>query len=637
MKILLALIILAQHPELYARQECYMTEEDTPKEICYDPDKNYANEEIVVTGKRLPKNTPALANNAVIPAASNDNSEPYSEDRGENNTPPSVPAVDQGQGGAGSSTADGGQCLSSLGVAQITCTPEQLAKATVPVTFPADEVTCKEIFRSLFSSTNPAAGAASMGTDACKMKTAQGPADIGSIQKYTEQCAAIAVATANMTQFVNPSSGRAQTRQAEEGEDPDQVKKDNQQAKAANAKAEAAVSVNGMACVGRSEYDLDYPACKKFVGWYNALQLSEAGLGAYNQNQQVEAGQKGLQQTAEGQAKGDITGAYDGISTNLSEKAASQDRVMIFNGARAVAIGAQLGTFPNPDNLQGKCSQFAGCCGVLKTMSTASRYFPNAQMKSMMTAEIAKAIASALAAKLAADAARNQKGIVNKIKDSITDPTVADPGLINSFCVQNPQDPRCVVSTGTGGGTAGSFGGNSFTSGDFGSDGIGAVNPLDQGGALDGGTGVGGSDAVGAIGTVDTGANAAKDVFNAPSGASSIGSQTPGGGGGGSAGNASAPGLSKDPGVQGEQKPTDTKVTSLGAGYNGAAYSGGAYRAGGDKKPGDTANPFASLFGKDKDRGPAAVEIDPPTSDLFVKISNRYSEVTKRKDLMEVK
>ena len=80
-------------------------------------------------------------------------------------------------------------------------------------------------------------------------------------------------------------------------------------------------------------------------------------------------------------------------------------------------------------------------------------------------------------------------------------------------------------------------------------------------------------------------------------------------------------------------------MTSKSASYDGGtAYNGGGYRAGAGEKKDADGNPFASMFGKDKGRAPSAVpEIDSPASDLFTKISNRYSEVQKRKALMEVR
>ena len=538
----------------------------------------------------------------------------------------------------------GGACLQSAGVTQLAACPAT-SEANISIQFPMTVQSCGTAFPEIWNNKSQFDSASlASGTSHCKL--------IGDAEKRrqaAEQCAAIWYATQNMTQFNNPrgsnSNGQSGGRVTSQTEGLDanrradlQMQEDRQAQQGGGASSAQTVGVNGMNCVGRSEYDLDYPACKRFVAWYNGLQLAETGLTAYNQNQQIQAGNEALQQTQQDQASGNQAAGLTGTATNLSAQASSQDRIMAFNAARAAAIGAQLATFPNPRNLASKCNQgSSACCAVLGRMpGSESSYFPNAQMKASMTAEIAKAVGAALAAKLAADAARKQKGIVNKIKEQITDGTVNNPGIIN-FCTQNPQDPRCLASRGPGAVSPGSFGGNSFTAGDFGTDSLGNATTGDEFGALDNEGGLVGTDSIGGIGDIPADVKEAKEAFNAPSAGANIGSPTGGGGGGAGAANASAPGLSKDPGAQGEQKPADTKVTSLGAAYNGAAYSGGAFRPGADRKPAAVENPFASLFGKDKAQDTAAVQIDAPASDLFVKISNRYSEVNKRKDLMEVK
>lgn len=554
------------------------------------------------------------------------------------NLPPSEEAS-AASGSAGSEEIAGGACLQSAGVPALAACPATPA-ATIQISNPMNVNTCAQAFPEIWNNKSQFNSASLTGESLAHCKLI---GDAQTRRTAAEQCAAIWYATANMTQFNNPRAGsssnpRRSVASAESNEEAAEIRAENSARDRQERQAEAAVSVNGMNCVGRSEYDLDYPACKRFVAWYNGLQLAETGLTAYNQNQQIQANQTAQNQTVEGLRTGNQAAPLDGTATSLSANASSHDRVMLFNAARAGAIGAQLATFPNPRNLASKCSQSSPCCAVLGQMpGSESYYFPNAQMKAAMTAEIAKAVGAALAAKLAADAARKQKGIVNKIKDQITDGAVNNPGIIN-FCTQNPQDPRCLAAGGPGAVSPGSFGGNSFTAGDFGTDSLGNATTGDEFGALDNEGGLAGTDSIGGIGDIPADVKEAKEAFNAPSAGANIGSPTSGGAGGGAgAANASAPGLSKDPGAQGEQKPADTKVTSLGAAYNGAAYSGGAFRPGADRKPAAAENPFASLFGKDKAQDTSAVQIDAPASDLFVKISNRYSEVNKRKDLMEVK
>lgn len=510
----------------------------------------------------------------------------------------------------------------------------------------ADPGFCRRVFGSNFFAREQQPNPDIISQNACKMFE-PGPRGQADVQTWTEQCVAIYFSTLDMTAFTNPGSGTSSnSAQQEIPDDPNATSTDRAEISRRNREIRQenqsqggtaqGVGVNGMNCNGE-RFALDYPACKRFVGWYNALQLADAGLQGYNMYQQNEAGQRGLSQAQTGLARGDTSSALAGQQTTIQERAAGFDRTMAFNGARAAAITAQLSTFPNPENLESKCDMSKPCCRVLAGMGNASTYFPNAGMKAMMTAEIAKAVGAALAAKLAADAARRQNELVGNIKEQMQDGNTNDPGLINNFCQLNPQDTRCVSSV-TGDLPPGTFGSNGFTAGDFGSDSFGLENGAVSDPTLAPTTPDGSGGNVGAIGSVGNEVRDAQTTFNTPGQGSSIGAPAAGGGGGGAGGgSAAAPGLSRDPGVQGEQKPADTKVTSLGAAYSGAAYnsSGGGGR--GDRKPAAAENPFASLFSKDKGAAAEAVQIDVPASDLFTKISNRYSEVNKRKDLMEVK
>lgn len=477
------------------------------------------------------------------------------------------------------------------------------------------------------------------------------PTDLQNVQRVANQCLAIWYATMDMTGFNNPGAG-ASSGNSDESQDinsRNQNLSDEQRAdlrieemraeregRGSQRNGQSQVGVNGMNCDG-SRFALDYPACKRFVGWYNALQLADTGLQGYNMYQQNEAGQRGLSQAQTGLARGDTSSALAGQQTTIQERAAGFDRTMAFNGARAAAITAQLSTFPDPGNLESKCDMTKPCCRVLANMSSAGSFFPNAVMKAQMTAEIAKAVGAALAAKLAADAARRQNELVGNIKEQMQDGNTNDTGLINNFCQLNPQDTRCVSSV-TGDLPPGTFGSNGFTAGDFGSDSFGLENGAVSDPTLAPTTPDGSGGNVGAIGSVGNEARDAQTTFNTPGQGSSIGAPAAGGGGGGAGGgSAAAPGLSRDPGVQGEQKPADTKVTSLGAAYSGAAYnsSGGGGR--GDRKPAAAENPFAQLFGKDKAAAEQAPVLVDPKFELFEAISNRHRTVWERKDLMEVK
>jgi hypothetical protein len=215
---------------------------------------------------------------------------------------------------------------------------------------------------------------------------------------------------------------------------------------------------------------------------------------------------------------------------------------------------------------------------------------------------------------------------------------------VMKFCVQNPTDARCIGPGQRRGLSAAGFNGPSFDGQNLG---VGNLE-MAQGDEVDINPELGGAGAarnadkgVTPIASMDKEAAKAKDLFNAPAAAR-------GGGGGGGAGaggaggasaSASANPLSRDPGVESEQKKEKPlEITKSKASYVGATYSGGSY-TGGSKKVDEqaTANPFASMFGKKDGRDPASVpEIDKPASDLFAKISHRYGEVQKRKGLLEL-
>lgn len=544
-------------------------------------------------------------------------------------------------------------CLAQAGAGQFTCSASDLTLNGAPRPANAirsapqsmDDGNCRAVFGEQFFQNSGSMNLSAIRQKACySFYQDSDPSTIRVAMNAAEQCVAIYKATEDMTGFQNPGAGTSSaTNQRPFNEEEAQTERERLEFRQANEQAErrqnqqgSQVGVNGMNCNG-SKFALDYPACKRFVGWYNALQLADAGLQGYNMYQQNEAGQRGLSQAQTGLARGDTSSALAGQQTTIQERAAGFDRTMAFNGARAAAITAQLSTFPNPENLESKCDMSKPCCRVLAGMGNASTYFPNAGMKAMMTAEIARAVGAALAAKLAADAARRQNELVGNIKEQMQDGNTNDPGLINNFCQLNPQDTRCVSSV-TGDLPPGTFGSNGFTAGDFGSDSFGLENGAVSDPTLAPTTPDGSGGNVGAIGSVGNEARDAQTTFNTPGQGSSIGAPAAGGGGGGAGGgSAAAPGLSRDPGVQGEQKPADTKVTSLGAAYSGAAYnsSGGGGR--GDRKPAAAENPFAQLFGKDKAAAEQAPVLVDPKFELFEAISNRHRTVWERKDLMEVK
>ncbi len=439
-----------------------------------------------------------------------------------------------------------------------------------------------------------------------------------SINRAVGNCAAIYFAMAEFTEFRNPGGqgmyGPMQGQQA------------------------AALG----ACPNGAHTALDYQACTRFMSWFNALTMGEQGLNMYNQNAQGQAqsqAQRDYQQASQsGQAQ---TAGLDASRAAVLANAESHDRRTAFYAAQGAMIMTQLQQFPSPENFQSRCQ--SECCKHLATFNNTGSFFPNQGIKQQMMAEVVKAAGNAIGANMQANASRKQADMLAAAKKQVqayTDTTTTDSGLIN-YCQANPLDSRCATEgttrtqVGVGqfgadfGGLDAGMGSIDFNNG-TGDDAV-AFDPLDA---------VGGSP-VGNVGDMNQGASDAKDVFNPPGagGGGGGGAAAAGGSGasGGSAGAASAPGLSKDPAAETDQKPAETKVTSTNAKYDGAAYAGAAWKPSGPKKDGEAAaNPFSALFKKDDGRGPAAVEIDAPASDLFTKISNRYSEVQKRKGLLDL-
>lgn len=391
----------------------------------------------------------------------------------------------------------------------------------------------------------------------------------------------------------------------------------------------------------------DYPSCSAFVGWYNGIVATQAGVQMYNEGDKISTGMRAQNEAATAIASGN--GQEAGVEASrktIMASASAEERNKFFFIAKGAAITAQLATFVSKSNIGSHCEGNENCCALFDAdrgdeIRNASAYFPNGSEKDKMIAEVIRAGGEAALAAMKEQELRRQAAALRAIKEQMTAPDdVVDEGLMR-FCLQFPQDSKClgagnrVISGGSG------FRGPSFSGQNMGLGNLGTATSEDINVEDGAASAIGGpQNSVGNIGSADKGAAEAKATFDAPSALKGGGgSPTISGGGGGGGANASANGLSNDPGVEGEKKETPLKMTSKSATYEGGAgYNGGGYRAGAGDKKDAAANPFASMFGKDKGRSPSAVpEIDSPASDLFTKISNRYGEVQKRKALMDVR
>lgn len=370
------------------------------------------------------------------------------------------------------------------------------------------------------------------------------------------------------------------------------------------------------------------------------------GLGVYNEVDKTATGVKAQNNMAKEVQKGNGQSAgLDGAKSTTLAAADAESRNKIFNTAKAGAISTQLYNFVTKASIMDECK--STCCQLFADegpngIKSASKFFPNGNERRKMMAEIATATGKALEAALKESVLKKQANAMEAAKQQIVAPDdIVDEGVLR-FCQANPSDPRCLgpgARLSVGGSNYGSgFGGQNFGLGNLGT----ATSDEFGGETIDTGKGPGVAAAnVGGVSDLNKAAAEAKDIFNAPPGAKA-GGGAPGAGGGGAGGagaSASANGLSNDPGAEAEKKESPVEVTSKTATYGGAgaAYSGGGWRPGAGKKEDGAENPFASMFNKKKGRELAsAKEIDSPASDLFTKISNRYSEVQKRKALMDV-
>lgn len=395
----------------------------------------------------------------------------------------------------------------------------------------------------------------------------------------------------------------------------------------------------------RGGFAFDFPRCKAFVNWFTVLGASEIGFKVGNEAAVTTAGMRNqtrlTQQIQEGNGQ---DAGLEAARLQSVEAKKAEERNMAFFSAKAAAIGAQLAQWVGPGNV---CKD--PCCKLFDAQGAdkiGTNYFPNQDGKQHIIAQLVKAGADIAVAKLKADMHAQNARKVEAVKEQMQFTDDSEEGVMK-FCVQFPQDVRCLSpgqrrALGASGTQFGSFQGSNFGLGSLeGEQGNEVSAGQDFGGSLAAG---GPSGNVGNIGSADKDAAAAKNIFNAPApargGGGGGGGAGAGGGGGGGGGSAQAGQLSRDEGLKEDKKESPIEITSKKAAYEGSkgGYNGGGYNPS-NKKPGEspTANPFAGMFGKDQGRDPANVaEIDKPASDLFSKISRRYGEVQKRKALMEV-
>lgn len=407
-------------------------------------------------------------------------------------------------------------------------------------------------------------------------------------------------------------------------------------------------SIDGkITCKRHTGLAFDYPSCKSFITWYNTLVAAQTGVQMYNEGDKITTGMRAQNEAAQAVATGN--GQEAGIEASrktINASASAEERNKLFFMAKGAAITSQLMSFVTKGNVGSSCEGNENCCALFDadagdSITNADSFFPNASEKDKMIAEVIRAGGEAALAAMKEQELRRQAAALKAIKDQMTAPEDSPVEGIMKFCLQFPQDVKClgpgnrVVSGGA------AFRGPSFSGQNMGLGNLGTATSEDLGVEQGSAGAIGGpTNSIGDIGSTDKAAADAKAEFDAPSALrGGGGSPTISGGGGGAGASASANGLSNDPGVEGDKKETPLKMTSKSASYDGGtAYTGGGYRAGAGDKKDAAANPFASMFGKDKGRSPSAVpEIDSPASDLFTKISNRYGEVQKRKALMEVR
>ena len=418
-------------------------------------------------------------------------------------------------------------------------------------------------------------------------------------------------------------------------------------------------------CTRVASYTLDYKPCTSAANAYNYILGLEKAMLTAQEARVSQNGQKLANEVAVKQMQGDGQNAALNASTsdNNFKSNLSMEQAYAYGAAVAV-LTQQIASWPSDSSssLVKKCSEgkqtesghihrlFVAEVGAKSCEPTdgqrlkrfESEIFANGQAKSaLVTAAMeygAKAAAALIAAKKFKAVAEQTAAV------AATAPSKTETAL--GACVLNPMAPGCatpggrVVDPGISGGDFGAgegVGNNNFGTGTGSDDGSIVGDP----------TNVSGENVADLASPFENNNPGCTNDLNASDASKASCILNPaaaarvqptggagGGGGGGAGGGLGGGGVSLD-GTQGED--TNTKAADIKAGNangNYAAAGGGGFQ--GIKGGKDDANPFASMFdnksegGVEEDRSIASIE--GKDSDLFARISKRYSEVqaTKR-------
>jgi hypothetical protein len=410
-------------------------------------------------------------------------------------------------------------------------------------------------------------------------------------------------------------------------------------------------------CTNVATYTLDYKACTSAANAYNyILGLEKAMLTAQearvNQN-----GQKLATEVTNRQMQGDGQNAALEASTsdNNFKSNLSMEQAYAYGAAVAV-LSQQIASWPSSStkSLVDACKKGQPQTGKLvpatqlaslkpcgsedapRLKGYESEIYANGNAKSALTTAAMEYAAKAAAALIAA---KKFKAVAEQTA-AVAATTPTKNGTALGACVINPMAAGCATPGGRvvdAGLAAGDFnmgegaGNNNFGNGTGTDDGSIVGNP----------TNVNGDNVADLASPFENNnpgctnnpnasdASKASCILNPSAAAKVQPTGGAGGGGGGAGGGMGGGGVSLD-GTQGED--TNNKAADIKAGNangNYAAAGGGGFQ--GIKGGKDDANPFASMFdnksegGVEEDRSIASIE--GKDSDLFARISKRYTEV----------
>jgi hypothetical protein len=394
-------------------------------------------------------------------------------------------------------------------------------------------------------------------------------------------------------------------------------------------------------CVRKAGYTMDYQSCAGTLAVYNVVTSFESTLATLQQLRTTQSQTKLTQEVNQKMASGDTQNAVlnASVTTNRQQSEMNVEQAAAYTAAVA-ALGTKISgwTGSNLGDLQKKCAGQVSavsadgtepqCTEAMSIAYTNARsdLFANDSARaffiSALTTYIAKGVAAGIKAKQLSGIA---DATAAATAATATDSTTA---ALYEKCVLEPTSTECLTTSATTSGTT-------FTSGDY-SLGDGTSNSFDLTGTTD-------TTAVADAATTETTpiasvnspfneeAKKAHDILNPADAANSSGGSSPsssGGGGGGGLGGGSAS-LGGD--LSGQDKSAtnsqEIKVSKQSGNY--AASSGGGFQ--GVKSTEESANPFSGLFDAKASEAieefDSAQGIDHQSSDLFKKISDRYSKV----------